>query len=439
MSKNITKPSILPGFMELTPKEQVAFNHVYDVIRKNYESFGFLPIDTPIIEKSEVLLAKTGGDTEKQIYTLTKGSTEMALRFDLTVPLARYVAQHMEDIAFPFKRYQIGKVYRGERNQRGRFREFYQCDVDIIGNGELNIINDAQIPSIIYKIFTELGFKNFKIRLNNRKILDGFLKNLNIDSYTEVLRTVDKIDKIGKEKVKEELKSYIDNEEAVNSIIEFITIKGSNDEKIKSLRNMNIINERFIEGVTELEEVNKYIKVFGIPDENYVIDFKITRGLDYYTGTVYETFLDDYPEFGSVCSGGRYDNLAQFYTEKKLPGVGISIGLTRLFWSFMESNIIDLNKNSLIDVLVIPMDDDYEYSIKVCNELRENGIKADIYLEGGKFAKKMKYANKLNVSRVIIIGESERQENKILLKQMESGEQELLSIEQGINFIKGYK
>lgn len=435
MSTKITKPSILPGFMELTPREQIAFNHVYDVIKRNYEAFGFLPIDTPIIEKSEVLLAKTGGDTEKQIYTLTKGSTDMALRFDLTVPLARYVAQHMEDIAFPFKRYQIGKVYRGERNQRGRFREFYQCDVDVIGNGELNVVNDAQIPSIIYKIFKELGFDNFKIRLNNRKILDGFLRSLSIDSYIEVLRTVDKIDKVGKEKIREELQSYIDNEKAVEEIIDFITTVGSNDEKIEKLKAMNITQEVFVEGVKELDIVNKYIKAFGIPEKNYIIDFKITRGLDYYTGTVYETFLDDYPEFGSVCSGGRYDNLAQFYTEKKLPGVGISIGLTRLFWCFMESNIIDLNNSALVDVLVIPMDEDYEYGIEVCNAIRTAGINTDIYLEGGKFLKKMKYANKLNISKVIIIGESERAANKVLLKDMITGEQELLSVEEVINKI----
>jgi len=384
MSTKITKPSILPGFMELTPREQVAFNNVYDVIRRNYESFGFLPIDTPIIEKSEVLLAKTGGDTEKQIYTLTKGSTEMALRFDLTVPLARYVAQHMEEIAFPFKRYQIGKVYRGERNQRGRFREFYQCDVDVIGNGALSIVNDAQIPSTIYK---ELGFDNFKIRINNRKILDGFLRSLNIDNYIEVLRVVDKIEKIGEAKVREELEEYIKTSEGIDEVIKFITIEGSNEEKIQFLKNSSVTNERFLEGVEELETVNKYIKAFGIPDKNYVVDFKITRGLDYYTGTVYETFLDGYPEFGSVCSGGRYDDLAQFYTDKKLPGVGISIGLTRLFWSFMESNIIDLDSNSLIDVLVIPMDEDFDYGIEVCNQLRKSEVKVDIYLEGGKFAK----------------------------------------------------
>ncbi|MEG1257347.1 histidine--tRNA ligase [Clostridium sp.] len=436
MSTKITKPSILPGFMELTPREQVAFNNVYDVIRRNYESFGFLPIDTPIIEKSEVLLAKTGGDTEKQIYTLTKGSTDMAMRFDLTVPLARYVAQHMEEIAFPFKRYQMGKVYRGERNQRGRFREFYQCDVDVIGNGTLSIVNDAQIPSTIYKIFKELGFDNFKIRINNRKILDGFLKSLNIDNCTEVLRSIDKLAKIGEEKVREELSQYISTSEGIDTLIRFITTEGSNDEKIEMLKNSSVTHERFLEGVSELETVNKYIRAFGIPDKNYIIDFKITRGLDYYTGTVYETFLDDYPEFGSVCSGGRYDDLAQYYTEKKLPGVGISIGLTRLFWSFMESNIIDLDSNSLIDVLVIPMDEDFEYGVQVCNELREAGVKVDIYLEGGKFPKKMKYANKLAIPNVIIIGETEKTENKILLKNMESGDQTLVSVEEGISILK---
>lgn len=436
MNNKITKPSILPGFMELTPREQVAFNHVQDVIRRNYESFGFLPIDTPILEKSEVLLAKTGGDTEKQIYTLTKGSTEMAMRFDLTVPLARYVAQHMEDIAFPFKRYQIGKVYRGERNQRGRFREFYQCDVDVIGNGELSIVNDAQIPSIIYKIFKELGFEDFKIRINNRKILDGFLRGIGVDNYTEVLRTVDKIDKIGENKVREELNSFIEDSASVEKIIEFITTVGTNSEKVEMLKNMGVEDEVFVQGVEELETVDKYVRAFGIPDKNYIIDFKITRGLDYYTGTVYETFLDDYPEFGSVCSGGRYENLAQFYTEKKLPGVGISIGLTRLFWSFMESQIIDVNNYSLIDVLVIPMDNDFEYGAKVCSILREDGIKADIYLESGKFVKKMKYANKLGIKKVIIIGEDEKSSGKVLVKNMETGEQSLVDLKEAARIIK---
>jgi len=359
----------------------------------------------------------------------------MAIRFDLTVPLARYVAQHMEEIAFPFKRYQIRKVYRGERNQRGRFREFYQCDVDVIGNGALSIVNDAQIPSTIYKIFKELGFDNFKIRINNRKILDGFLRSLNIDNYIEVLRVVDKIEKIGEAKVREELEEYIKTSEGIDEVIKFITIEGSNEEKIQFLKNSSVTNERFLEGVEELETVNKYIKAFGIPDKNYVVDFKITRGLDYYTGTVYETFLDDYPEFGSVCSGGRYDDLAQFYTDKKLPGVGISIGLTRLFWSFMESNIIDLDSNSLIDVLVIPMDEDFDYGIEVCNQLRKSKVKVDIYLEGGKFAKKMKYANKLAIPYVIIIGEDEKTSNKILLKNMENGEQQLVSTEECISIL----
>ncbi len=436
MKRDIVKPSILPGFMELNPREQIAFNKMYDIIRKNYEKFGFLPIDTPIMEKSEVLLAKTGGDTEKQIYTLTKGSNEMALRFDLTVPLARYVAQYMDSLTFPFKRYQIGKVYRGERNQRGRFREFYQCDIDIIGNGALNIVNDAQIPVVIYNIFKELGFEDFAIRINNRKILDGFLRGLNIDSYTEVLRTVDKIDKIGAEKVRSELGEFISSEEDIEKIIGFITTEGTNEEKLATLDKLGIDNERFAEGVEELKTVCKYIKAFGVEEKNYSIDFKITRGLDYYTGTVYETFLNEYKDLGSVCSGGRYDDLASFYTDKKLPGVGISIGLTRLFYSFMEANLIDLTNNSTIDALVMPMDEELDYGVEIYNKLTSQGLGADIYLEQGKFQKKMKYANKLGVPNVIILGEQERVEGKVQLKNMITGEQDNVTIEEAIKLIK---
>lgn len=436
MKKDIVKPSILPGFMELNPREQIAFNKMQDIIRKNYEKFGFLPIDTPVMEKSEVLLAKTGGDTEKQIYTLTKGSNDMALRFDLTVPLARYVAQYMDSLNFPFKRYQIGKVYRGERNQRGRFREFYQCDIDIIGNGALSIVNDAQIPVVIYNIFKELGFNDFTIKINNRKILDGFLRGLNIDSFVEVLRTVDKIDKIGEEKVRAELQGFISAQEDIEKIINFITIDGSNEDKLTALDNLGISNEKFIEGVDELKTVCKYIKAFGVEDKNYAIDFKITRGLDYYTGTVYETFLNEYRELGSVCSGGRYDDLASFYTDKKLPGVGISIGLTRLFYSFMEANLIDFNNNTTIDTLVMPMDDELDYGVEVYNKITSEGLSADIYLEEGKFKKKMNYANKQGVPYVIILGEQERQEGKVQLKNMITGEQNNITIEEAINIIR---
>ena len=307
MSKNIVRPSILPGFMELLPSDQILFNKMKETIKKNYEKFGFLPIDTAVIEKSEVLLVKSGGETEQQVYRFKKGSTDMSLRFDLTVPLARYVAQNYSDLNFPFRRYQIGKVYRGERNQKGRFREFYQCDIDIVGNGSLDIINDAEIPAVIYSTFKDLGFDSFTIKINNRKILKGFFQSLGIEDSTLVLRTIDKLDKIGIEKVEEELEKLGLSKENIDKIKSFISTTGSNEEVLKQLRELEIEDEIFSEGLEELTIVNKYITLFGVPEENYIIDITIARGLDYYTGTVYETFLDEYEAIGSVCSGGRYD------------------------------------------------------------------------------------------------------------------------------------
>lgn len=437
MGNNIVKPSTLPGFMELLPSDQIAFNHMMDVIRKNYEKCGFIPIDTPVIEKSEVLLAKGGGDTEKQIYRFNKGDTDLSLRFDLTVPLARYVSQHMSSLTFPFRRYQIGKVYRGERNQKGRFREFYQCDIDIIGNGKLSIINDAEIPSIIYSTFKELGFGPFTIHINNRKVLNGFLDSLNIENKIEVLRIIDKIDKIGSRAVKEELTDMGLNGESCDSLLNFINIKGSNDEIISALEKLEVSNDSFKLGISELSEVSKCIKSFGVPEENYAIDLRIARGLDYYTGTVYETILNDYPEIGSVCSGGRYDNLAEYYTKEKLPGVGISIGLSRLFYQLNEAKILKDNEASaLTQVLVVPMDENVEYSISAAYKLRMNEIPSEVYLEGGKLQKKLTYANKLGIPYVIIIGSEEMETGLLALKNMKTGEQHKLSIEDIVQEIK---
>jgi histidyl-tRNA synthetase len=437
VGNNIVKPSTLPGFMELLPSDQIAFNHMMDVIRKNYEKCGFIPIDTPVIEKSEVLLAKGGGDTEKQIYRFNKGDTDLSLRFDLTVPLARYVSQHMSSLTFPFRRYQIGKVYRGERNQKGRFREFYQCDIDIIGNGKLSIINDAEIPSIIYSTFKELGFGPFTIHINNRKVLNGFLDSLNIENKIEVLRIIDKIDKIGSEAVKEELTDMGLSGEACDSLLNFINIKGSNDEIISALEKLEVSNESFKLGISELSEVSKCIKSFGVPEENYAIDLRIARGLDYYTGTVYETILNDYPEIGSVCSGGRYDNLAEYYTKEKLPGVGISIGLSRLFYQLNEAKILKDNEAStLTQVLVVPMDENVEYSISAAYKLRMNEIPSEVYLEGGKLQKKLTYANKLGIHYVIIIGSEEMETGLLTFKNMKTGEQHKLSIEDIVQEIK---
>jgi histidyl-tRNA synthetase len=437
VGNNIVKPSTLPGFMELLPSDQIAFNHMMDVIRKNYEKCGFIPIDTPVIEKSEVLLAKGGGDTEKQIYRFNKGDTDLSLRFDLTVPLARYVSQHMSSLTFPFRRYQIGKVYRGERNQKGRFREFYQCDIDIIGNGKLSIINDAEIPSIIYSTFKELGFGPFTIHINNRKVLNGFLDSLNIENKIEVLRIIDKIDKIGSGAVKEELTDMGISGEDCDRLLNFINIKGSNDEIISALEELEVPNDSFKLGISELSEVSKCIKSFGVPEENYAIDLRIARGLDYYTGTVYETILNDYPEIGSVCSGGRYDNLAEYYTKEKLPGVGISIGLSRLFYQLNEAKILKDNEAStLTQVLVVPMDENVEYSISAAYKLRMNEIPSEVYLEGGKLQKKLTYANKLGIPYVIIIGSEEMETGLFTLKNMKTGEQHKLSIEDIVQKIK---
>lgn len=433
---NIVKPSILPGFMELTPNDQILFNQMLDTIRKNYEKFAFLPIDTPVIEKAEVLFAKGGGETEKQVYRLEKGSTDMALRFDLTVPLARYVSQHYSELNFPFRRYHIGKVYRGERNQRGRFREFYQCDIDIIGNGSLDVVNDAEIPAVIYSTFKDLGFESFTIKINNRKILKGFFKSLGIEDSTYVLRTIDKIEKIGLEKVKAELREQNIEEENIDSIIKFISIRGDNLSIIKSLKELKVENPMFEEGLLELEKVVEYGSLFEIPEENIQVDVTIARGLDYYTGTVYETFLNDYPEIGSICSGGRYDDLASYYTKQKLPGVGISIGLTRLFFQLMEANIIKRDKKHLTEILIIPMEGYESHGVKIASKLRANEINTQVYMEKSKLGKKFNYADKLNIPYVIVIGEEEAEKSMYSLKNMESGQQDIMNIEEIIGVIK---
>jgi len=434
---NLVKPRILPGFMELNPEDQILFNKMVDTIRETYESFGFLPLDTPVIEHSEVLLAKAGGETEKQIYRFNKGDNDLSLRFDLTVPLARFVAMHKEELAFPFKRYQIGKVYRGERPQKGRFREFYQCDIDIIGDGELNIINDAEMPTVIYNTIKELGFEDFTICINNRKILNGVFKELEIeDNSVEIMRIIDKIEKIGKDNVIEMLKELEVSDDKIQKIMEFIEIQGNTDEKIKALEEQKIANELFNQGLIELKEVVKYIRAFGIPDKNFKVDLTIARGLDYYTGTVYETFLNDYREIGSVCSGGRYDNLAEYYTDKKLPGVGVSIGLTRLFYKLNELQAIKEDKKSIASALIVPMTEDLTKAIDVATTLRNNGISSEIYLEDKKIKTKFKYADKLQIPYVIVIGEDEINTNTVTLKNMVTGEQQNLNIEETINRIK---
>lgn len=437
MQKKIIKPSILPGFMELLPSDQIAFNNMLETIQKSYEKYGFIPMDTPIIEKTEILLAKGGGETDKQIYRFRKGDKDLSLRFDLTVPFARYVSQYMSSLTFPFRRYQIGKVFRGERNQKGRFREFYQCDIDIVGNGKLSIINDAEIPSVIYLTFKDLGFDAFKIHINNRKILNGFFEALGISNKGDVLRIIDKIDKIGIDAVKAELDKICENSSVVDKVMAFMNIQGSNDEILKALNQLDITNETFKKGVDELSKVIYFIRYFGVPEKNYVVDLKIARGLDYYTGTVYETLLDDYPGIGSVCSGGRYDNLAEYYTNEKFPGVGISIGLTRLFYQLKEAGILkDDTASTLSKVLVVPMKDEIEYAITIANALRENKIITQVYLDDAKVAKKLSYANKLGIPYVILIGDEEVKSNVLTLKDMKTGEQYKLLLEEIIKKIR---
>ena len=419
-----TEPRTLPGFMELLPNEQILFDQMKQKIENSYKTFGFLPIDTPIIESSEVLLAKAGGETEKQIYRFTKGDTDLSLRFDLTVPLAKYVAKNYGNLSFPFRRYQIGKVYRGERAQKGRYREFYQCDIDIIGDGELDIINDAELPAVIYSTIKKLGFENFTIKINNRKILNGLYESIGQkENSVAIMRIIDKLDKIGEEAVKEELLKIDIPTNTINTIIEFIKIEGTIDEKIEKLKNLKIENEIFLKGVEELEEVVKNIRLFGVPENNFTVDLTIARGLDYYTGTVYETFLNEYRELGSICSGGRYENLAENYTDKKLPGVGISIGLTRLFFKLNELNLIKADKKSISNIIIIPMTENKTMPLKLAMELRNLGINTEIYLSDKKLKAKMKYADKLEIPYVIVIGDDEIECKKIKLKNMKTGEE----------------
>ena len=425
-------PRTLPGFMELLPQDQILFNNMYDTIRKVYERFGFLPIDTPTIELSEVLLAKAGGETEKQIYRFNKGDSDLSLRFDLTVPLARYTAEHFNDLVFPFKRYQMSKVFRGERPQKGRFREFYQCDIDVIGQEDLDLIFDAEIPTVIYNVFQELNIGKFTIRINNRKILNGFFAALDLEEQaSDILRIIDKIDKIGADEVTKELLEFNIDSDTVNKIMNFIAIKGANDEVINSLRALNIENEQFNLGIDELDAVINGLRDFNVPEDYFKVDLTIARGLDYYTGTVYETILDEYPRLGSVCSGGRYENLTGYYTEQKLPGIGISIGLTRLFSQLKEIELIENSKRSLTQVLVIPFDKkDIRYTLNLASKIREAGINTDVYYQNKGMKQKMKYADRLDIPYVILIGEDEVNANKAMLKNMLTGEQQLLSAEE---------
>ena len=423
------KPRTLSGFMELLPVPQSQFERMLDALRQTYSLYGFTPLDTPVIESAEILLAKGGGETEKQIYRFTKGDSDLALRFDLTVPLAKYVALHYADLAFPFRRYQIGKVYRGERAQRGRFREFYQCDIDVIGDGKLDIANEAEIPAIIYRAFTSLGLEKFKIRVNNRKILTGFYAMQGLaEQAGDIMRTVDKLDKIGPEKVRALLVEQGVSETAADEILSFIAITGDNPTVLTSLEAYRGRHETFDQGLDELGQVVKYLAAFGVPEDHFAVDLTIARGLDYYTGTVYETVMLDHPEIGSICSGGRYDNLAEYYTDKKLPGVGISIGLTRLFYVLGEQGYLnDQLVTAPADVLVLPMTEDLTAAISFATQLRQGGVRAQVYAEQKKFKAKMSYADKLGIPYVAFLGEDEISQGVVKIKDMLTGQQEVLS------------
>ena len=432
-------PRTLSGFMELLPQPQQQMERMMDILRRTYSLYGFTPLDTPVIEASEVLLAKGGGETEKQIYRFQKGDADLALRFDLTVPLAKYVALHYNDLSFPFRRYQIGKVYRGERAQRGRFREFYQADIDVIGDGKLDITNEAEIPAIIYQTFTSLGLKRFQIRVNNRKILNGFYAMLGLTEQSgDIMRTVDKLDKIGAEKVRTLLTDEVGvSAENADEILKFIAITGGNEQVLAALEGYRGRSEVFDEGLDQLNTVVKYLSAFGVPAENFAVDLTIARGLDYYTGTVYETTLLDHPEIGSVCSGGRYDNLAEYYTDKQLPGVGISIGLTRLFYVLGEQGMLNPDlPTAPADVLILPMTADLAPAVTLATRLRAAGVRTQLYTEQKKFKAKMNYADKLGVPYVVFLGDDEIAGNVVACKDMTSGEQTTLPFDATLALIQ---
>ena len=435
---SIVKPRTLSGFMELLPPDQMKMERLMQILRETYSLFAFTPLDTPVIESAEVLLAKGGGETEKQVYRFQKGDSDLALRFDLTVPLAKYVAAHYAELSFPFRRYQIGKVYRGERAQRGRFREFYQADIDVIGDGKLDIANEAEIPAIIYTVFTRMGLKNFRIRVNNRKLLNGFYAmNGMSEKSRDIMRIVDKLDKIGEVKVKQMLIDDLAMRPyKAENVLDFMAIKGTNAEILERLETYRGMDETFDQGLDELRAVTEHLAAFGVPETHFAVDLTIARGLDYYTGTVYETELTDYPEIGSVCSGGRYDNLAEYYTDRQLPGVGISIGLTRLFYVLQEQGLLSEElPTSPCDALVISMTNDQAAAVSTATALRGAGIRTQLYAEQRKFKAKMSYADRIGVPYIVLLGEDEIAQGQVSVKDMETGAQQMMALKDAVAMI----
>ena len=420
------KARTLSGFMELPPAPQQQMEALLATLRRVYALYGFAPLDTPAIEAAEVLLAKGGGETEKQIYRFMKGDSDIALRFDLTVPLAKFVAANYAELHFPFRRYQIGKVWRGERAQRGRFREFYQADIDVIGDGKLDIMNDAEVPAVIARAFSELGLEDFTIRINNRKVIGGYFELLGVrDRTTEVLRTIDKLEKIGLEKVCAILRDDCGLDGAqIDGALEFVTLSGTDEEKLAFLDGRAHENALLAEGARELRAVVEALPSLGVEKGNFAIDLTIARGLDYYTGTVYETRVNSHPEIGSVCSGGRYDNLAEYYTDRKLPGVGMSIGVTRLFYVLQQAGMLNPAVNTApCDAIVLPMTEDTAFAARAATALRAHGVRAQLYTEQKKFKQKLSYASALNIPYAVIIGEDELAAGEVSLKDMAAGTQ----------------
>ena len=436
------KPSPLSGFPELLPQEQIVFQRLLDSIREGYELFGFSPIETPAVERKEVLTSK--GGNEKEIYSLARlagsegaNETEMALHFDLTVPLARYVAMHKENLTFPFRRYQMQKVWRGERAQAGRYREFYQCDIDVIGRGKLSPLYDAEMPAVIYTIFRKMDIGKFVIRINNRRILKAYFEYVGVPNERagDVLRSIDKLEKIGIDQVAKEIQtSTLLDEETVSSMLMFLGTKRETDETLDFLK-VQSFGDSFRESVLELEAVVQSIRSLGVGEEYFVVDLTIARGLDYYTGTVYETVLVDFPELGSVCSGGRYDDLARFFTDEKLPGVGISIGITRLAITLMKEGILKVGASTPASVLITSLEEAFlPKCFEMGKTLRDIGIKTEVYLEPGSLGKQLKYANKKGFPFVLILGQQEIDDNVVQIKDMQTGQ----SVVKDINVLGEY-
>ncbi|QDH70400.1 histidine--tRNA ligase [Marilutibacter alkalisoli] len=434
------KPRTPAGVMELLPPDQIAFQRLLDTIRRNFERFGFLPVETPVMELSEVLLTKSGGETERQVYFVQStgalekadsGRPELALRFDLTVPLARYVAEHEHELAFPFRRYQMQRVYRGERQQRGRFREFYQCDIDVIGKDSLSVRFDAEMPAVIHAVFSEMAIGKFTIQLNNRKLMRGFFEAQGVSDPEQqalVLREVDKLDKRGEEHVRDTLtgEGFGLPTATVAAILDFVKVRSTSHAD--AMARLDALgdgdgNDALREGVAELREVLELVRALGVPENHYALNFSIARGLDYYTGTVYETILDAYPQIGSICSGGRYENLASHYTKSKLPGVGISIGLTRLFWQLREAGVIDV-ADSTVQAMVALMDaDGLPDALDIARRLRAGGINTEVQMEPRKLGKQFQYASRAGIRFVVLAGEDEQARGVVAVKDLKREEQ----------------